>query len=342
MPTKILVIGPSSVHVSRFINLVRDLFDEVVFIGEGELTTDFPVKQHIVNFRAVNPVSIWKNYQKLARIIASENPTVTHIHQVNRLAYAASRILNKQKRKGVITAWGSDVLLIPKRHWLFKRMTVDVLNKAAFITADSGHMITEIQKLTRNKNIDLVFFGIDPIPPLPKEKMVYSNRALEELYNIDRIIDAFFEFNQTHPDWKLVVASTGKKQDALQTQVKQLGIQTNVEFVGWLSGAANNNFYQRAAVYISIPSSDGTSISLLEAMSAGCIPVVSDLPVSYEWIESGVNGVIHKQGKNPIVQAVQLDSSKVQQLNAAIIEERATSKAATGRFKAIYDQMAND
>jgi glycosyltransferase involved in cell wall biosynthesis len=52
--------------------------------------------------------------------------------------------------------------------------------------------------------------------------------------------------------------------------------------------------YSKAKIWVSIPESDATSISLLEAMACGCIPIVSDLPANREWIKSGVNGIVVK------------------------------------------------
>ncbi len=45
-----------------------------------------------------------------------------------------------------------------------------------------------------------------------------------------------------------------------------------------------------AEVFVSVPSSDGTSVALLQAMAAGCFPIVSDLPTQRELVEDGVNG----------------------------------------------------
>ena len=45
-------------------------------------------------------------------------------------------------------------------------------------------------------------------------------------------------------------------------------------------------------LYISIPTSDSTSVTLLEAMAAGSLPIVSDLPANREWIEDGKNGFL--------------------------------------------------
>ena len=49
-------------------------------------------------------------------------------------------------------------------------------------------------------------------------------------------------------------------------------------------------------IYLSAASSDGTSVSLLEAMAAGMICIVTDYPSNLEWIENSVNGFIFPSG----------------------------------------------
>ena len=44
--------------------------------------------------------------------------------------------------------------------------------------------------------------------------------------------------------------------------------------------------------YISMTESDGASLSLMEAMAVGAIPVVSDIEPNREWVKNGVNGVL--------------------------------------------------
>lgn len=55
-------------------------------------------------------------------------------------------------------------------------------------------------------------------------------------------------------------------------------------------------FLQKGWCYVSASRSDGTSISLLEAMAAGKICVVSDFPSNLEWVSDGVNGFLFKNG----------------------------------------------
>lgn len=339
MRKKVLVVGSDSPHVVRFVQLIDAYFSETIYVGENNLKSDLPEKQFGVSFNSLNPFVVWKNYRILKNIISTERPDIVHIQQVNRMAFMTARIVKKLGIKYAVTAWGSDVLIIPKKNNLYKNITRYVLNHAAFITADSRDMIQAIGALSPNKNVELVFFGIEPIEGGKKEKIIFSNRSLNDLYNIRGVIDEFFEFQKSNPDWKLVIAGKGELESDLKKQTINLGIKDKVEFVGWLSSAQNIEWYKKAAIYISIPFSDGTSVSLLEAMSAGCIPVVSDLPVSYEWIKNNVNGIIKKTGVNAFGAALKLDTKNVIEHNAALIAGKATGKIAAEKFIEIYKAM---
>ena len=59
------------------------------------------------------------------------------------------------------------------------------------------------------------------------------------------------------------------------------------------------NYYRKCGYYISVPKSDSTSVSLLEAMSYGCIPIVSNIPANTEWIEDKINGLYYERSKIP-------------------------------------------
>lgn len=61
-------------------------------------------------------------------------------------------------------------------------------------------------------------------------------------------------------------------------------------------------------------------------MSYGCIPIVSDLPVYYEWIENNVNGlIVNDLNSNFIEKALKLNPIKVWEINRNIIEKKQQS-----------------
>ena len=57
-------------------------------------------------------------------------------------------------------------------------------------------------------------------------------------------------------------------------------------------------------IYISAASSDGSSISLLEAMSAGMICIATDFPSNLEWIEHSISGFIFPNGDSKALASI--------------------------------------
>jgi len=341
---KIIVVGRESLHIESFFRIIKNHFIERILICEDKVNYPHVTKNYHINFRSYNPLKIWKSYANLKTVIKTEKPDVVHIQSINRMAFLCCLILEKLTIPFVSTAWGSDVLIVPNKNIVAKKMVQRVLKNSSCVTADSMHMLKAIEVLSQTKRKELFFFGIKPIETgRDKEKLIYSNRLHNKLYNIDLIIDDFFEFQKTNPDWRLVIGAIGSETENLKKKVEDLNISSKVEFIGWLSQEDNSNYYQLASIYVSIPSSDGTAVSLLEAMSAGCIPVVGDLVVSKEWIDNNINGIIRNEhGENSFFLASQLNLKQVADINKEIINSKATVKIATENIYKLYDTLIHD
>jgi glycosyltransferase involved in cell wall biosynthesis len=333
---KILQVGPKSVHVSSYILALKEREKDIYLLSEEACDFEGVIEEFVISFRQLQPWKVIENYFKVKRLIQTLKPDVIHIHQVNRLAFVVAKIAKSLNIRVVSTAWGSDVLLMPKKNILYKFIVRSTLKNSDAVTADSKDMISAMKSIVNEDKYLLLQYGIDPIESKEKEKIIYSNRLHEPLYRIDQIIAYFAEFSKTNSDWKLVIAGTGSETRILKKRAKELEIESKIEFVGWQQKEENRRWYAKSTIYISIPSSDGTSVSLLEAMSASCIPIVSDLPVSKEWIRPNENGVIEMNGKNPIVEALKINPEQCISINSQIIEDRATREASINQFLKAY------
>ena len=338
---KILIVGSKSVHVSSFIENLFLKGQSISLLSEEICVFPTIESEKNISFRSLNPFTVIRNYFKLKKYLGELNPSLIHIHQLNRLAYFASRAANKLNIPLISTAWGSDVLLIPKQNKFFKYLVTQILKNSAIITADSQDMIEAMKALHPQGNYKLLQYGIDPIQALEKEKIVYSNRLHEPLYRIEKIIEYFKEFSAQNPDWKLVIAGTGSQTELLKTLVKNSEITEKISFVGWQKKPENSVWYAKSSIYISIPSSDGTSVSVLEAMSAGCLPILSDIAVSYEWIVNNENGIIEGQNTNPFTSVLLLDDKFAAQKNKLLVQSKASRTACTERFIELYTDVIN-
>jgi glycosyltransferase involved in cell wall biosynthesis len=93
------------------------------------------------------------------------------------------------------------------------------------------------------------------------------------------------------PDARLTVAGEGGERGRLEAIARELGIADAVSFAGQQTPEALADSLAASHVYVSVPSSDSLALSTVEAMAAGCFPVVSDLPSNEGWIIEGKNGL---------------------------------------------------
>lgn len=339
---KLLLIGTNSIHVYNYLALVRDAFDEVLLITDAKREGE-NVPAETVNFSLRSISARLFTARKIRKAAQRFKPDVIHIHQANSVAWYALNGVHGLGIPTVLTAWGSDVLLLPQRGGFLRRMVLQNIARATHCTADAQQLADAVTALVPGKKVTVANFGISIEPvELPKENIIYSNRLHKPLYRIDAVLRGFKRFTAAHTGrpWKLVIAATGEETENLKKLAETLGIASLVQFAGWADKKTNADFYARARIFVSLPESDATAISLLEAMACGCIPVLSDLPANREWVTPGKNGIIVTDTESDFFSAaLQLDEHAVRLQNAAIIEARGTKAANRRIFLEVYKSV---
>lgn len=339
---KLLIVGSQTIHTYNYIELIKDYFDEILLItdkkreGYSYKTIELDFSLSLLNYKTT--------VKKIKKAIKEFKPSVIHIHQANSYAYYTLLAARKMDIPTMLTIWGSDVLINPKKNLILKKIAQFNLKTADYLTADAQFIIQNVYALVKPKNDILIAnfgIGVDP-KPREKENIIYSNRLHKQLYRVDKIIDAFHKFSLLHTDWKLVIAATGDETDNLKKKVVDLQLSNKVEFMGWIDKEQNEKWYSTSKIWVSIPESDATAISLLEAMACGSIPIVSDLPANKEWIKDGVNGIIVKDVESEFIsRALTIDFEKAKEINHRLIEENGTKTANREKFINLYKGALN-
>jgi len=334
----LVLIGSNSVHLKNYKELIASEF-EIIHIISNCSTTDLKVDYSFdFSFKLQN---LFLTPLRIRKVLKSLNPKIIHIHQANSYAFYTVLAALFLAIPCVLTCWGSDILLLPKKNTFFRWMIKLILHKVDYITADAEFVGKEVESyLTKSTPILIANFGINQNPhQLPKEKIIYSNRLHKPLYRVDQIIRAFDVFVKIHPEWKLVVGAVGEETEHLKKLVDDLRIP-NVSFIGWVDREVNFANYAKASFWVSIPESDATAISLLEAMDAGCVPIVSDLPANREWISTLENGLIVTDLTSDFFsQALQIDLAKAKTKNVQLITEKATKEVNKQKFVQLYSTL---
>jgi glycosyltransferase involved in cell wall biosynthesis len=340
-----MIIAPSGAHLKNFLDRIEKSSSEILIVTSEPLNFETGHEVIFVDFSLRKAFNFIQTPKKIKAAFRKFKPDIVHIHQLNSVAFFSFRGLKKEKVPIVCTAWGSDVLVLPEKNALMRRMVQNSIRSASAITSDSLHMAERIETLAYPivPDITICNFGVsEPLFQLPKENLIYSNRLHKPLYRIDKIIKAFAKFSKTQEGsaWKLVIGAIGSETEKLKTLVNELALEKKVSFVGWLEKEDNMKWYARSKVWVSIPESDATAISLLEAMYNGCYPVVIDLPASHEWIDSEDQGRIVKDVKSEFFKGItEVDFEKAAELNREKIKSEATFEVSEKKFSDLHHRL---
>ena len=134
--------------------------------------------------------------------------------------------------------------------------------------------------------------------PFEKKLKILVTRNWFSIYRNDVIIDALKILELKKIEFTCTFIGHGP---LLEDQINKLGKPSEssyIRFLGQKNKAEIRNAMSDNWIYISAASSDGTSVSLLEAMAAGMICITTDFPSNLEWIEDSKSGFTFSNGNS--------------------------------------------
>lgn len=156
---------------------------------------------------------------------------------------------------------------------------------------------------------------------------------LDEEKRIDFLLEGLAPLLKTRPEAALVIAGTGKLEQALKKQAENLGIAGQTFFIGFVS-----NPVEVAAAYDAgflVSDNEGFPNTVVEYMAAGTPALATDVGGVNELIRDGENGFLISPGDTAQLRekaAILLD-------NAALRQEMGYHAAQTLRNGFTEDQM---
>lgn len=306
---KYLIIGHAeSPHILKWVKGLVPHFDLYII---SSTTTHQDIREmlgpdHIfdLNLRqreGSGNVNLLFKYFKIKHFIRKIKPDVINAHYITSHGLLAALVKKFSSLNFVLvqSAWGSDILVTPFRNALYGKATRFLLRSADLVTCDSKRMEELIRQWTKVRVMNFTF-GLLSIPEYSSEEkddyLFYSNRHLSANYNIEEVIKLFSRIAQAEDRARLVVANDGPGRTKLEDIVKNLDLERKVTFTGLIPEEEQIPNYRNARFYISIPTSDSISVSVMEAMAHGCIPVLSDLEGNREMVRDTENGILYKPG----------------------------------------------
>lgn len=187
-----------------------------------------------------------------------------------------------------IVCHGSDVLS-PPNEFIFNKVNRYVLKKADKVFCVSDQIKDKIEAWgIESDKVYIGQYGIDiQDKDVDKDIDIISNRAYIPNSRIDFLLNALKAFERENLNIVFVLPNID--ETSYQNLVKSYPF---VKFLKKVEYEEMMRLVNRSKIYISATQSDGTSLSLLEAMYLRCVPIVSNIVSNRSWILDGMNGFL--------------------------------------------------
>lgn len=305
-----------SIHDYRFlIKLVEEGYDcHYVYLSpKGKRYEVKGVKSYCLNYgyhgkhslfcRLGRTLPVYSQFKKLLREI---KPDILHAGWIPTVGFMAAF---SNYHPLLLMPFASDVLIFPQKSFIHRKVVKYVIKHADMITCDAEAIkktIIEIANYPKEKivtfprGIDLKIFrpsGEDRLRVRQKlgwsdKKILIMTRTFRPVYGVEYFLQALPQVIEEIPQVKALLIGTGPLKSYFHRVVNDLKINNEVLFLGQIPNTDLVRYLNAADVYVSSSLSDGTSLSLLEAMACGLPIVVTDVPAILEWVQDDVNGLV--------------------------------------------------
>ncbi len=314
---------------------------KIISVNSKETCTFFPVDesvriQHLgIDWRTETFPQLLKLIGNIMKSLDSDILLTCH----PTISYAV--VLNKRKFNGKIVVTQHDANDYYSKKRLF-------CNSVLFRLADKFIVLTESDRQSYAKLkcpsevIPNANFKPDQARASLNSKIILAAGRIETVKGFDRLVNAFSEIADKHPEWKLCICGAGSQEGSLRSQIEDLHLMDRVILPGMVKNI--DEYMQNASVFALSSRSEGFSLVLIEAMSHG-LPVVSfDLPAVHEICEGKAaltvnQGDIHEFSQK--LDAVISSASLLQSLgeNAYELSKRYSVASIAERWVSLFQEL---
>lgn len=259
------------------------------------------IKFHELNRQPGFDKTLIKNIRKIIKL---ENIDVIHCHQYTPWVY------------GVIAAMLTKTKVIFTEHGRFypdssswKRKLVNpILNmftsQVTAISQATKQALVDYENFPKD-DIEVIYNGIKGLEHPSKEELstlraelglTEQDRCIGTISRFDPIknhlmmLNAFKQCLDKTPSLKLLIVGDGEMRPQIEAEIKKLSIEKQVILTGYQTHP--QKYLALMEIFLLSSFSEGTSMTLLEAMSLGKPCVVTDAGGNREVIANGENGIV--------------------------------------------------
>ncbi len=293
----------------------------------------------------------------LRNIIRSERINIVHCHQYTPWVY------------GCLAGIGTPAKVVFTEHGRFhpdryrykaiviNRILAAMTRQMVAISAATRDALVRYEFLPRRR-VDVIYNGIKALEVdneavqrlgknlglAPDHFVMGTVARLDPVKNQAMMLEAFAQVHRQHPQTRLVMVGDGPERKGLEQKASTLGVKDQVIFTG---------FSRTPALYLALmdlfllsSDTEGTSMTLLEAMSLGLPIVATKAGGTPEIVDNGVTGVLAPIGDcNAFASGIEAFLTSPDQLRAQGETGREkfskyySVESMAGQYLACYDRI---
>ncbi len=255
---------------------------------------------------------------EILKLIKKINPDVIHIHGAEMQAFqvALFKFLGLIKQPFLITSYGVDIMIAPEIDYGFRLRPILNLIIRFILKKSAKHVIVgksmKCFALQAGSTPEKIVEINNAVPLLRKEiskekfaqilekfkinsewPVLFSLSGLRPLKGLEYLVRAMPKIIKEFPKAKLIlVGKSGEYEKYIRTIVDSLGIEKNVDFVGFIDDEDEKIVLLRRMDIFCKPSIlEACSIAILEALREGKV-VVASVPGGIDIITDNKNGLL--------------------------------------------------
>lgn len=124
--------------------------------------------------------------------------------------------------------------------------------------------------------------GVQPI------RIGYAARLIKSQKRADLLPELMDALVERNVNFRMQIAGDGALYDMIQTHIEEKGYARSVFMMGYIPREQMNRFWNDQDIFVNLSDSEGVCLSMLEAMGNGCVPVVTRVTGSGEFVGRGI------------------------------------------------------
>ncbi len=247
---------------------------------------------------------------RLARTFRRLGIDIVHAHQYTPWFYAAlSRLLHPRPRL-VFQEHGRfhPEVEKPLRRALNRLVIERLTHRTIAVSRDIRERLVRYEGLGRG-GIDVIYNGVHPIEALPREErqrlraeagfgasdfVVGTVGRLDPIKNLPMLVDALAAASAHDARLKGWIVGDGPEAGEIRKKIRQQALGDRIRMAGYRNDVSR--CLQCMDLFVLCSFSEGTSMALLEAMSAGLPAIVTDVGGNPEIVADGSSGWVIPSG----------------------------------------------